>query len=100
MIHWWKILSFENEFGKGRDIRSGPPVDFFTLFTHVTSLTDFGHFSQNADSNVTYLVGSCYIFPSMCTNIRRSQCPVNLSKNYAHSQNVCNRYLYNSIQLY
>ena len=77
-----------------------PLWTFFTLFTHVTSLTDFGHFSQNADSNVTYLVGSCYIFPSMCTNIRRSQYPVNLSKNYAHSQNVCNRYLYNSIQLY
>ena len=32
MIHWWKILSFENEFGKGRDIRSGPPVDFFYPF--------------------------------------------------------------------
>ena len=48
MIHWWKILSFENEFGKGRQRWT-----FFTLFTYVTSLTDFGHFSQNADLNVT-----------------------------------------------
>ena len=36
MIHWWKILSFENEFGKGRDIRSGPPVDFFLPFLHMS----------------------------------------------------------------